>query len=340
MLLRAISLDTRSISLFRVGIGLAVLLSLSTYYGIYRELIVSYELVSLEMVARLDPVKSAVYHLPFRLAPGVLPWLLPPAIIAAAVAVMLGYRSRLACAACWLLMVLLQARNPTVTNFGDQILLVLLFWGAFLPLGSHFSLDRMQGRVARRSSTVEASIPTLAMLLQFSAIYFMPGILKTGPSWTEEMNAVWLVLAQKWRAAPLAELLLPYKALLDASTYLVRPLEMVLPLLLFSPFAQGPGAVGRGGRALGLSPGAGGVPGPRRVPAVRHSGLDGAAADGVLGRQDVGLRPGGAVDRASALQRCPAGGFLGLRRFRRRVAGRCGLDPGGPGPGLEAPSTG
>jgi hypothetical protein len=60
---------------------------------------------------------------------------------AVAVALLVGYRTRLATLVSWLLLVSLHARNPMVLNSGDSLLRMLLFWSVFLPLGARWSVD-------------------------------------------------------------------------------------------------------------------------------------------------------------------------------------------------------
>jgi hypothetical protein len=57
-----------------------------------------------------------------------------------------GWRTRLATAASWLLLVSLQVANPLLTNNGDILLRMLLLWGMFLPLGARWSLDARRRR--------------------------------------------------------------------------------------------------------------------------------------------------------------------------------------------------
>lgn len=88
---------------------------------------------------------------------------------------LVGYRTRLATAACFVLLGSLHARNPFILNSGDSLLLILLFWGFFLPLGTRWSFDALRmipvdGRVA--------DLATAAILLQVVLIYSMNAFFK------------------------------------------------------------------------------------------------------------------------------------------------------------------
>ncbi|UIO98704.1 HTTM domain-containing protein [Halobaculum sp. CBA1158] len=60
----------------------------------------------------------------------------------AALALLTGYRTRLAAVCSFLLLVSLHARNPIVLNGGDSLLRRTLLWSLFLPLGSGMTLAR------------------------------------------------------------------------------------------------------------------------------------------------------------------------------------------------------
>ena len=65
-----------------------------------------------------------------------------------ALALLVGYRTRLVTVLSWLFLASLQARNPTLIQGGDNLLLLLLFWGMFLPLGARFAIDAALDRSA------------------------------------------------------------------------------------------------------------------------------------------------------------------------------------------------
>ena len=54
-----------------------------------------------------------------------------------------GWHTRAMTAACWLLTLGLQIRNPMVIHGGDVFFRMLLLIGFFLPLGARYSLDRL-----------------------------------------------------------------------------------------------------------------------------------------------------------------------------------------------------
>lgn len=127
----------------------------------------------------------------------------------AALALAVGYHSRVAAVVSWLLLVSLHARNPVVLAGGDVLLRRTLFWGLFLPLGARWSLDAAAGRSGWRVASEAAGTSgaadgaptrlagpaTAAVLLQPVVVYGTNAILKLrGTPWPSG-RAIRLVFA-------------------------------------------------------------------------------------------------------------------------------------------------
>jgi len=135
------SVDPRALAAFRIGLGallVADLLrrsrSLSAFYtddGVLPRRALFADYSEVYSVHALSGEPWAVASL-FAVA-GVV-----------AIALAVGYRTRLATVASWLLLLSLQVRNPMVLNAGDALLAMLLFWSVFLPLGSRWSVDAVR----------------------------------------------------------------------------------------------------------------------------------------------------------------------------------------------------
>lgn len=93
----------------------------------------------------------------------------------AALALIVGFKTRIATIASFILMGSLHARNPFILNSGDSLLLLLLFWGIFLPLGARYSLDA-RNKAAPRPQV--ADVASAAILLQVVIIYSMNAFFK------------------------------------------------------------------------------------------------------------------------------------------------------------------
>jgi hypothetical protein len=225
------AVDPRALACLRVGLG---------------------SLIVLDLIARLGSVD------PLYIDAGVLPrWeVLPvplpgPAFWAgsagfeqglfgliglAAVLLILGVGSRAAAAACWLGLLSIGDRNPGAGNAGDLILVQLLFWSAFLPLGARWALRPGAPTVLRGERVL--SVASVGLVLTMPLIYFTSVFHKVaGVGWLEGTVVFYTVSREMW-STPFGLFLaeqLPWT--LPLLTWGTLVLECVGPLLLFSPFA-------------------------------------------------------------------------------------------------------
>lgn len=218
------ALDLRSLAVFRIGLGAIVLADLAGRVGDRATLYAS------EGLATLGgwPLYGA----------GTSPALVTALFAihaAAAVALVLGVRTRLAAAATWLLLVCLHHRSPFVLNAGDALLRLLLLWSMFLPLGARFALD------ARRAAPVAVLVrspATLALAVQVVSVYAFTLILKSGGAWWPSGSALYLALSNVALATGLGHALTAWPSLLRALTYAALVIEATAPLLLIAPGAR------------------------------------------------------------------------------------------------------
>lgn len=133
-----------------------------------------------------------------------------------AVALLVGYRPRLAAAVSLLLLASLHARNPLILTGGDTLLRRLLFWGLFLPLGERWSVGEVQG-TPRRTVT---SVATAALLIQVVLVYTVTGLFKLrNPLWTTGRELSYLFQVDQLTVL-LGDVLAGSPALLSALTWL------------------------------------------------------------------------------------------------------------------------
>lgn len=158
--------------------------------------------------------------------------------IAAIFALMLlaGYRTRLATVASWVMLLSLQNRNTMVLTGEDVLLIALLFWAMFLPLGARFSVDSALDTSKRRQSHLYFSVASFALLIQGMSMYLFSALLKTDAKWIPDGTAVYYALQLDYFATPFAHWLREWETLLTGLTYYVWSLELIGPLLIFSPF--------------------------------------------------------------------------------------------------------
>ena len=158
----------------------------------------------------------------------------------AALALLLGWRTRLATILCFVLQVSLLNRNELVLLPADGLLACLLFWSLFLPLGARWSVDASLATQPPPAQNLHLSWASAALLLQVVSVYFFGGVLQSGPEWWPEGSALYYALSLDQYAAPAGQWLRQYPALLAELGDCIHGLELAAPLLAFSPQFGGP----------------------------------------------------------------------------------------------------
>jgi len=147
----------------------------------------------------------------------------------AGVALLLGYRVRLAAALSLVLLVSIHIRNPFVLNAGDTLFRRLLFWSLLLPLAGRSS------RSADRSAvTPVATAATVGALLQVVAVYATNAFVKLrGEQW-HRGTAVRYVFELDHITIGLGDALGGWPLLLTGLNYLWLAMLVGSPLLILS----------------------------------------------------------------------------------------------------------
>ncbi|MES3518211.1 MAG: HTTM domain-containing protein [Natronomonas sp.] len=167
---RRFRLDTRSLGVFRMGLGLLIVAdvllrfrNLNFFYtdngvmpvSLAQEL--SHEYASLFFISGSPAVVSLLFGLHLLVG----------------VALLVGYHTRITTVLAFLFVISLDMRMPLATSYADILFRHLLFWGMFLPLGERFSLDAI-----RRDRSPRATFTGLAgafVLIQMVAMYVANG---------------------------------------------------------------------------------------------------------------------------------------------------------------------
>ena len=153
-----------------------------------------------------------------------------------AIALLVGFRTRLVAVVVWVMMVSIQWRNPLVLSDADTLLRVLLFWAMFLPLGAHWSVDRARKPIPARLSMRFLSLATVALFLQIAFVYWFTVILKTGREWRTDGTALYYALSAEHLTTSLGAYVRQFTTPLKVLTYASFWLEALGPCLLFFPY--------------------------------------------------------------------------------------------------------
>jgi hypothetical protein len=225
------AIDVRALHAFRVGLALILLCDLSNRA---RDLQAHYTDAGVMPREALLTLSNNPYHFSLHLLSGHVAFQGALFILAAvcAFALLVGYRTWLATFLSWVLISSLHARNPLITNGGDTLLRLYLFWAMFVPLGR--TPARAGGGASARATFV--SWGSAALLLQVAIVYLFTAALKSHPWWTTEGTAIYYALNVDYMATPFGNALLEFPLLLRVLTHGVYFLEWAGPLLIFLPW--------------------------------------------------------------------------------------------------------
>lgn len=229
-------LDLRSLAVFRIGLALIIITDLiirvgdlTAHYtddGVLPRGVLSQQILkpwywSVHALSGQPIVQAILFSLAGLIA----------------LALLVGYRTRLATIATWALVVSLHNRNPALIFAGDDVLRALLFWAMFLPLGACYSIDSALNTSAQKLPKRILSAATLALTLQQCWIYMFSAAFKAKSSvWWPDGSAVYYALSYDQYVAHLGQFLLNFGPFLVFSTFVTFVLEWVGPLFLFVPF--------------------------------------------------------------------------------------------------------
>lgn len=236
--------DPRSLALFRIGLGVMILLDIGLRWPYAEAFLTDGGVVD-------RPTATALLELDYGVAPASVVWslnflsgelwwqlVLLGALAAAATGLLLGWRTWWMTLACWVLIVSLHMRCPVILSSGDTLLRNVLFWSLFTPLGACWSLDaRRHGGPAadesRRQPILTAG--TVGLITQLVCMYFFAGIAKWNVHWWQG-DAMEYVFRLDLYARPWAAFFLDYPLLLQLVTWGTLFAEIALILLLLLPW--------------------------------------------------------------------------------------------------------
>ena len=157
-----------------------------------------------------------------------------------ALMLLVGFKTRLATILSYILLTSVQGRNYLILQGGDDILRVMVFWSMFAPLAARFSVDAVLRARHPEASPVPlrvVSVGTLALASQLLVMYLVSGILKSGPAWHQNGNAISLAIHHHTFATPFGIFVrenVP-ESVLKVMTHSVLGLELFGPFLFFIP---------------------------------------------------------------------------------------------------------
>lgn len=221
---RAFSLDHRSVRLFRIALGFALIVyAISFARDIPRFLTEDgmFPVVLLE-----DDLRDVEWLKDFyRWGPA--PWIMLGSVALSGAFMMLNRFPRAFSAFAWVMLILLFNRGPQVMYGADNLIRTICLWAIFLPAGP-----------ARAGENRFTNFASFVALGQLALLYFFTGFLKTGDDWQVTGQSVYNTFRADLYARPLGTWLgenLPV-GLMSAMTFGVLWWERIGLLLILSPF--------------------------------------------------------------------------------------------------------
>jgi predicted DCC family thiol-disulfide oxidoreductase YuxK len=231
--------DLRSLALLRIAVGILLLVDLAQRAS---DLVAHY--TDFGVLPRTAAIETAYsrWLLSIHFINGT--WEIQAILFSLAglfaLALLVGYQTRIATIGSWFLFLSLNIRNPIILQGGDIEFRVILFWAIFLPWGMRYSIDKVLHPEWDNLPTATVSWATFAYLFQIIFIYWFGALLKTGPEWRSEWTAVYYALSIDHFTTPLGDFLLQFPWLLKVLTVAVFWFEALGPFLLLSPIYTGP----------------------------------------------------------------------------------------------------
>jgi hypothetical protein len=162
------------------------------------------------------------------------------------VALLLGYKTRIAQIASFICFLSLRNRLPSLLNAGDVVLGLLAFWTLFLPVGGRYSVDAARLRLHQTSSSSRAettkstvaSLAAFALFLQVAAIYALNYLQKDGETWVTG-SALHYTLHQDRLVTSFGVFLREALSIRQSASLakLTLIIEALIPLCVLSPLA-------------------------------------------------------------------------------------------------------
>ena len=176
---RCFTIDSRSLAIFRIAVALliiadVILRSRNFYFYYTDDGVVPQDLAELY---RREAFSFFFYTSDPTLIAGLFVF-----GVVIAIALLIGYKTRIATILSFLFVISLDHHNPLVLSYADTLFRMLLFWAIFLPLGERWSIDAIQR--SRPSRPAVVSWATAAIMIQMVYMYFVNAMNKfPSPLW-------------------------------------------------------------------------------------------------------------------------------------------------------------
>jgi predicted DCC family thiol-disulfide oxidoreductase YuxK len=231
-------LDLRGVAVFRIGLATILLVYLTNLFIHLQAFFTDEGIVPLRALMETNKLHWSLLTLSGSWE--VQAVLLILAVLFA-VAMLVGYRTKLFTFLSWVMLASLRSRNPFIYSEAEILLQQLLLWGVFLPLGAFYSVDSAlvpDGEWTSPKPKRIFSLASIGLLFQVFFVYFMTGMAKLySPEWTEQGTALYYGLSLTSFQTALTPWLLNLPSnMLRSLSFFTLYLEVYGSWLLLTPF--------------------------------------------------------------------------------------------------------
>jgi len=229
--------DLRSLALMRIGLGGVLVGDLAQRWCSLRAHYTDQGVLPRTLMESVPGPSVGLYGLVGGVGPVVA---LGAVAIVAAIAMTVGFHTRIASIVSWVLLVSFQNRNPFVYHSGDDLLRLVLFWGMFLPLGARWSVDTRRRPSLAACANQFVSVGTVGLFLQLLYLFlFLFDHKLMGTAWRNGTAVYDAISVEQYRSA-FGGVLLRFPAILPVLTYAVLIQQGITVALMAAPISLGP----------------------------------------------------------------------------------------------------
>lgn len=226
------SLDARSLAFFRISLGALIVIDVALRLIDLRAFYTDFGVLPRAVVIEKH---NPIAHFSLLMSSGAS-WFQAVVFLLTAVSgacLALGYRTRVAAVAAWVLLVSIQHRNPVILQGGDVLFRIMVLFAIVLPVSNVWSVDAR----SKRADPIRPSLLLFAYVAQIASVYIVTGMAKyKNVEWRDGLGlaySLWLQQYTTWAGDLIGTLPIPVLRALSTGTLAI---EIVLPLFLFLPW--------------------------------------------------------------------------------------------------------
>ena len=230
-----LSLDVRSLALFRILLGIYLLLDTINRIKLTPAFYSDSGILPRYMVDLGNFENMYHFKLMMISGEGWFAYLFFGIAIAVSFFLIFGFKTRFITFMAWLMYVSFVIRDPLTKHAGDNLYILMLFWGMFLPLGRSFSVDALRNNHTSQKNKYILSAAGIGLYVQFCLVYIMTGLYKAQYSSWFNGTHLYNTYSRFDYVEPLAFWIYPQYELLSFLTHFTLWLELLGSLLFFIP---------------------------------------------------------------------------------------------------------